>query len=102
MCARARISSVRYGLNGSMKNRLASGCRRRFLTFWRVAPESALDEIKRIVPGLKSPTVVPLQIPGWVAVHMAIQEDIFWESIEQLRAAGATEILVSSLDKLLL
>jgi ATP phosphoribosyltransferase len=54
------------------------------------------------VPGLKSPTVVPLQMPGWVAVHMAIQEDVFWESIEQLRAAGATEILVSSLDKLLL
>jgi len=75
---------------------------RRFKYLMMNAPESALDEIKRIVPGLKSPTVVPLQIPGWVAVHMAIQEDIFWESIEQLRAAGATEILVSSLDKLLL
>ena len=75
---------------------------RRFKYLMMNAPESALDDIKRIVPGLKSPTVVPLQIPGWVAVHMAIQEDIFWESIEQLRAAGATEILVSSLDKLLL
>jgi ATP phosphoribosyltransferase len=75
---------------------------RRFKYLMMNAPESALDEIKRIVPGLKSPTIVPLQIPGWVAVHMAIQEDIFWESIEQLRAAGATEILVSSLDKLLL
>ena len=75
---------------------------RRFKYLMMNAPESALDDIKRIVPGLKSPTVVPLQIPGWVAVHMAIQEDIFWESIEQLRAAGASEILVSSLDKLLL
>ena len=75
---------------------------RRFKYLMMNAPESALDEIKRIVPGLKSPTIVPLQIEGWVAVHMAIQEDIFWESIEQLRAAGATEILVSSLDKLLL
>ena len=75
---------------------------RRFKYLMMNAPESALEDIKRIVPGLKSPTVVPLQIPGWVAVHMAIQEDIFWESIEQLRAAGATEILVSSLDKLLL
>ena len=75
---------------------------KRFKYLMMNAPESALDEIKRIVPGLKSPTVVPLQISGWVAVHMAIQEDIFWESIEQLRAAGATEILVSSLDKLLL
>ena len=75
---------------------------RRFKYLMMNAPESALDDIKRIVPGLKSPTVVPLQVEGWVAVHMAIQEDIFWESIEQLRAAGATEILVSSLDKLLL
>lgn len=75
---------------------------KRFKYLMMNAPESALDEIKRIVPGLKSPTVIPLQIPGWVAVHMAIQEDIFWESIEQLRQAGASEILVSSLDKLLL
>ena len=75
---------------------------KRFKYLMMNAPESALDEIKRIVPGLKSPTVIPLQIPGWVAVHMAIQEDIFWESIEQLRRAGASEILVSSLDKLLL
>lgn len=75
---------------------------RRFKYLMMNAPESALDDIKRIVPGLKAPTVVPLQIPGWIAVHMAIQEDVFWESIEQLRAAGATEILVSSLDKLLL
>jgi ATP phosphoribosyltransferase len=75
---------------------------RRFKYLMMNAPESALEEIKRIVPGLKSPTIVPLQMPGWVAVHLAIQEDVFWESIEQLRAAGASEILVSSLDKLLL
>jgi ATP phosphoribosyltransferase len=75
---------------------------RRFKYLMMNAPESSLEDIKRIVPGLKSPTVVPLQVEGWVAVHMAIQEDVFWESIEQLRAAGATEILVSSLDKLLL
>lgn len=75
---------------------------RKFKYLMMNAPESALEDIKRIVPGLKSPTVVPLQVPGWIAVHMAIQEDVFWEAIEQLRAAGATEILVSSLDKLLL
>ena len=75
---------------------------RRFKYLMMNAPESALEDIKRIVPGLKSPTVIPLQVEGWVAIHMAIQEDIFWESIEQLRAAGASEILVSSLDKLLL
>lgn len=66
------------------------------------APESALTAIRQILPGLKAPTVVPLADPGWVAVHTAIREDEFWEKIEQLRAAGASEILVSSLDKFLL
>ena len=66
------------------------------------APESALPSIRQVLPGLKSPTVVPLADPGWVAIHTAIKEDEFWEKIEQLRAAGASEILVSSLDKFLL
>ena len=66
------------------------------------APEEALPAIRAVVPGLKSPTIVPLADPGWVAVHTAVEEDAFWESIERLRAAGATEILVSSLEKLLL
>jgi ATP phosphoribosyltransferase len=66
------------------------------------APETALPAIRAIVPGLKSPTVVPLADPGWVAVHLALEEEVFWESIERLRAAGATEILVSSLDKLIM
>jgi ATP phosphoribosyltransferase len=62
----------------------------------------ALPAIMAVVPGLKAPTVVPLATEGWVAVHTALKEDDFWESIERLRAAGASEILVSSLDKLLL
>jgi ATP phosphoribosyltransferase len=66
------------------------------------APEARLPEIRAVLPGLKAPTVVPLADPGWVAVHSAIKEEEFWEKIEQLRAAGASEILVSSLDKLLL
>jgi ATP phosphoribosyltransferase len=66
------------------------------------APEAALPAIRAVVPGLKAPTIVPLADPGWVAVHTAVEEDVFWESIERLRAAGATEILVSSLEKLLL
>jgi ATP phosphoribosyltransferase len=66
------------------------------------APVEALPAIRKVVPGLKAPTVVPLATEGWVAVHTAIREDDFWESIERLRAAGASEILVSSLDKLLL
>jgi ATP phosphoribosyltransferase len=66
------------------------------------APRSQLAAIKAVVPGLKSPTVVPLELDGWVAIHTAIEEEVFWDCIEKLREAGASEILVSSLDKLLL
>jgi len=45
---------------------------------------------------------VPLADPGWVAVHSAIEEEVFWEKIEQLRAAGASAIIVSAIDKFLL
>ena len=75
---------------------------RRFKYLMMNAPAAALPEIKRVVPGLKSPTIIPLDVPGWVAVHAAVEEEIFWESVERLREAGASEILVSSLEKLLL
>ena len=75
---------------------------RRFKYVMMNAPEARLAEIRAILPGLKAPTVVKLDEPGWVAVHAAIEEDLFWEKIEQLRDAGASEILVSALDKLML
>ena len=75
---------------------------RRYKYLMMNAPEAALPAIRAVVPGLKAPTIVPLADPGWVAVHTAIEEEVFWESIERLKAAGATEILVSSLEKLML
>ncbi|HUS16516.1 MAG TPA: ATP phosphoribosyltransferase [Chloroflexia bacterium] len=66
------------------------------------APRTALEAIQALTPGLKAPTVVPLSDPDWVAVHTVIQEDTFWDIIEGLRAAGATEILVTQIEKLLL
>lgn len=75
---------------------------RKFKYIMMNAPEEALGAIRAVLPGLKAPTVIPLADPGYVAIHTAIREDEFWEKIEQLRAAGATEILVSALDKLLL
>jgi ATP phosphoribosyltransferase len=62
----------------------------------------SLPAIRKVIPGLKAPTVVPLADEGWFAVHTAIREEDYWDKIEELRAAGASEILVSSLDKLLL
>lgn len=66
------------------------------------AYEDSLPAIRKVIPGLKAPTIVPLADDGWYAVHTAIREEDFWEKIEELRKAGASEILVSSLDKLLL
>jgi ATP phosphoribosyltransferase len=66
------------------------------------APRTALPEITRLVPGLKSPTVVPLADPEWVAVHTVVTEDAFWDVMEQLKAAGAGGILVVPIEKMLL
>lgn len=75
---------------------------RRYKYVMMNCPTDALPAVRRVLPGLKAPTIVPLDREGFVAVHAAIREDIFWESVEQLKEAGATEILVSSLEKLLL
>jgi ATP phosphoribosyltransferase len=66
------------------------------------APESAVEAITQIVPGLKSPTVVPLAIPGWVALHTTVRVDLFWDIMEQAKAAGAGDILVMPIEQLLL
>ncbi|HLV99484.1 MAG TPA: ATP phosphoribosyltransferase [Ktedonobacterales bacterium] len=75
---------------------------RRYRYVMMNAPRAALDQIYHIVPGLKMPTVVPLADPEWVAVHTAVREEVFWEVIEALREAGASEILVSPIEKLVL
>ena len=75
---------------------------RRYKYVMMNSPVEALPAIRRVLPGLKAPTIIPLDHEGFVAVHAAIREDIFWESVERLKEAGATEILVSSLEKLLL
>ena len=75
---------------------------RRFKYIMMNVPRSALPAVQRITPGLKSPTIVPLAEPDWVAVHTVIQENEFWEVIERLKEAGASEILVSPIEKLLL
>jgi ATP phosphoribosyltransferase len=75
---------------------------RRYKYVMMNAPRSALDAIREIVPGLRNPTVVPLADPDWVAIHTVVEEGAFWEIIERLRAAGASEILVSPIEKLVM
>lgn len=75
---------------------------RRFKYIMMNAPRAALDAIRAITPGLREPTVMPLADPDWVAIHTVLEEASFWETIEQLRAAGASEILVTPVEKLVL
>lgn len=65
------------------------------------APKEALPRIREILPGMRSPTVVPLADSGMVAVHAAAQEEVFWEAMERLKEAGATEILVLPVEKVM-
>jgi ATP phosphoribosyltransferase len=75
---------------------------RRFKYVMMNAPRCALDDIRAIVPGLRMPTVVPLADPDWVAIHTVVEESTFWEVIERLHAAGASEILVTPIEKLVM
>lgn len=66
------------------------------------APRSALPAIARILPGAESPTVLPLEsMPDKVAVHAVSRESVFWETMEQLKAAGASAILVLPIEKMM-
>lgn len=64
------------------------------------APNSKLEEILKILPGMKSPTVLPLALEGWSSVHSVISEDQFWEKIEALKTTGAEGILVVPIEKM--
>jgi ATP phosphoribosyltransferase len=64
------------------------------------APNEKLDEIISILPGMKSPTIVPLAEEGWSAVHSVIGEERFWEVIDELKEAGAQGLLVIPIEKM--
>ena len=66
------------------------------------APESAISTISKILPGMKSPTILPLIEKGWFSLHSVVREDEFWESIDKLKEAGAEGILVIPIEKMIL
>ncbi|KKQ77411.1 MAG: ATP phosphoribosyltransferase, partial [Candidatus Daviesbacteria bacterium GW2011_GWF2_38_6] len=65
------------------------------------APEEILPKIKKMVPGLKSPTIAPLAKTGWISVQTVIKEEVFWETIERLRNIGAQGIIVLPIEKII-
>jgi len=67
------------------------------------APGEALREITRILPGAEAPTVLPLHgRPGFFAVHAVCQESVFWETLQKLKAVGASAILVLPIEKMMM
>ena len=66
------------------------------------APNAKLNEIIALLPGMKSPTILPLAEEGWSSIHTVIKEDTFWDIIEQLKALGAEGILVLEIEKMIL
>ena len=66
------------------------------------APRAALDEIRSLLPGSESPTVIPLEgANDKVAIHAVCRENVFWETLENLKAAGASSLLVLPVEKML-
>ena len=66
------------------------------------SPNDSIEKIKELLPGMKSPSVIPLADPGWSSVHSVVKEDEFWEVIDQLKAVGAEGILVCPIEKMVL
>lgn len=65
-------------------------------------PKSKLDEVLKVLPGIKSPTVLPLADADWCSVHTVLSEKFFWEIINKLKGAGAEGILALDIEKMIL
>ena len=66
------------------------------------APKDKLKEITAVLPGIKSPTVIPLADENWCSIHTVLEEQRFWEIIGKLKELGAQGILVSPIEKMIL
>ena len=65
------------------------------------APTASIPEIVKILPGAKSPTILPLALEGWSSLHSVVQEETFWDIIDELKQKGAEGILVIPIEKII-
>ena len=63
--------------------------------------DEAIEKITSVIPGMKSPTIMPLGRQGWSSLHSVVNENDFWEVVEKLKLAGAEGILVVSIDQMI-
>jgi ATP phosphoribosyltransferase len=64
-------------------------------------PNESIEKITQVIPGMKSPTIIPLTRAGWSSLHSVVDENDFWERIDQLRELGAEGILVVPIEKMI-
>lgn len=64
-------------------------------------PNEAIEKITQVIPGMKSPTIMPLNRPGWSSLHSVVDENDFWKKISQLKTLGAEGILVVPIEKMI-
>ncbi|PDH50306.1 MAG: hypothetical protein CND00_04550 [Cryomorphaceae bacterium MED-G14] len=65
-------------------------------------PNDKIKTVSSLLPVLKSPTILPLEMDGWSSLHTVIDDDKFWESIDSIKDAGAEDILVCPIEKMVL
>ena len=66
------------------------------------APNEKINEIVKALPGMKSPTVLPLALQGWCSIHTVLSETEFWQHVEEIKAIGAEDILVLPIEKMVI
>lgn len=65
-------------------------------------PNASIDAITSVIPGMKSPSILPLGEAGWSSLHSVVNEDDFWDKIDELKSLGAQGILVVPIEKMIL
>ncbi len=99
----SKISEERKEILGKLRFRIKSVLQGRQNKYVLLnAPNEKLDDIIALLPGMRSPTVLPLAEEGWSSVHTVIKKDTFWEVIDELKLAGAEGILVCPIEKMVL
>lgn len=97
------ISEARKAILSKLQFRIQSVLRARQSKYVLLnAPNDKLTNILALLPGMRSPTVLPLADEGWSSVHTVINKDTFWEVIDELKLAGAEGILVCPIEKMVL
>ncbi|PKD16107.1 ATP phosphoribosyltransferase [Salegentibacter salinarum] len=98
-----KISSERKTILEKLQFRLKSVLNARTSKYILLnAPNDNLDNIIKLLPGMRSPTVLPLADKGWSSIHTVINEERFWEVIDELKQNGAEGILVAPIEKMVL